>query len=177
MAETQPVDLETPSPDEELALADADLDEGTEQTFVAGLDDEEPPPIGRSWAFDWSTERFVMAPGAHGPVETYGDQTLAQWIIKTLHTAQGAHAIYPSDYGMREPNRWFGRHLTGADYAQLEADVHDALTYHPRIVDVTDFEFEQDDDMEALIFTCTVVKDDSTAVRLEGVPFSPSEVI
>jgi hypothetical protein len=161
---------EAPDPDEELlALEDALEDNRYLPPPIEPEDD--PPPIGRSWRFDFQEGRFVTGPTSRGPAQTFEDETLYVWCEKALHTASEAHAIYASDYGMREANRWVGRSLTSADFAQISEDIHAALTFHPRISDVIDFEFIQDDpDEDFLEVNFTVVRDDDSTVTLEGVP-------
>lgn len=127
----------------------------------------EAPPVGRSWAFDFVAERFVVERVGRGPVQTNGIATLLTWCEKALRTARGAHSIYPSDYGMPGANRWIGKALTGADYAQMSEAVQEALTFHPRILDVVDFEFTQED--EALYVTCRVLLDDDVTLDLDRV--------
>ena len=165
---------QAPSEDEELLALEDALEDNRHLPAVVEPSDA-PPPIGRSWVFDFTTNRFVVAARGREPVRTFGTQTVMTWCEKTLRTAQGAHAIYPSDYGVREPNRWFGRRLTGADYAQMQEDIHEALTYHPRISDVVDFEFYQDADEESLEFACTVVLDDETTLTLDGATIGEAE--
>lgn len=170
MAEPLPYPEEAPSPEEEIAALEQALDAiGTEAGSVTVAD--EPPPIGRSWAWDDSKPGFVVAPGGRGPAETFGDQTLTTWCIKALQTAQGAHPIYPSDYGLADANRWVGKRLTTADHARLEAAIHDALTFHPRIIDVIDFDAYQDPDQEVLEVSFTVVRDDGETTDVETVLF------
>jgi hypothetical protein len=160
-----PADDPIVDPDADLAASDdinaLDLDE-SDDVIVA----QEPlPPIGRSWAFDFSEDSFFTG-GGHGPLRTYDDETLRGWIEKTLHTAKGAHPVYPSDYGMTSPFGTIGHALTSADLGGLEADIRDALTFHPRIDEVTDFAFDKQEDDEALFVTFTYVRDDGTGVRV-----------
>jgi hypothetical protein len=150
------------TPAEELAALET-LDLAPTDDLV--VTEEAPPPLGRSWAFDFITKRF-LSQGQHGPAETYGDDTLVFWVEKCLHTARGAHPIYPNDYGMERPFDHIGRMMDTADYGDLEGRIHDALVFHPRIVDVTDFEANQEPDDDALFVTFRIVKDDGTAVQV-----------
>ena len=129
------------------------------------VQEDPPPPLGRSWAFDFISRRF-MSEGQHGPAETYGDDTLVFWVEKVLHTSRGAHPIYPNEYGMERPFGHIGRTLDSSDYADLENRIHDALIFHPRIVDVTDFDADQGADDETLFVTFRVIKDDGTEVQV-----------
>lgn len=159
---------EAPSEDEETQALEDALEDS--RGLPALLTPEEPPPpLGRGWAFDFVESRFVAPPGARQPSRTFGVETLEMWCLKALHTARGAHAIYPSDYGMREPFGAIGRVLTGSDLAAIEQDVTEALTFHPRIENVIDFDFFQDPNEEVLEMAFTVVLDDDTEARVEGV--------
>lgn len=165
MAEDLPDPAEAPTAEEEAAALEQTLEGFDDAVTVVAT---EPPPLGRSWAFDFNESRFEVSPTSRAPAETYGVQTLTTWCVKALQTAQGAHVIYPSDYGMREPNRWIGRRLTGADYAQMETDVHDALTFHPRIVNVVDFLAEQDPNQEYVEVSFTIVLDTDERIGVIG---------
>jgi hypothetical protein len=137
------------------ALDDLDLLDADEliATEVA------PDPVGRSWVFDFQAKVFQLGNG-RGPLETRGQDTLNAWIEKTLRTAKGAHPIYPSDYGMSGPQDFYGRTLTSADYAVLEARIREALTFHPRITDIDEFTAAQDPSDDVLFVSFTVILDD-----------------
>lgn len=105
---------------------------------VVVVDDAPPPPLGRSWQFDFALEQFVRADRhANAILETRGLATLAGWILKCLRTQRGALPIHPSDYGLRDPWAIFGRPISELSEQQLEEDFREALTFHPRIADVT----------------------------------------
>jgi hypothetical protein len=125
-----------------------------------------PKPVGRSWAFDWHTRRFVKPTGAQGPKPTFGRETLTQWIEKAMRTARGAHAVHPLTYGMREPQGGLYGRSVGEVPPDLEQIIIDALTFHWAISDVTDFAFGYDPDEEWLSCAFTVQLSDATAIRL-----------
>lgn len=152
-----------PPVDPDSALADL------EATFAATVDppslivvQDEPPPLGKSWAFDWPSMRFNLGNNGDSPLETRGMLTLIQWAEKCLRTARGAHPIHPPNYGLVDPKSIFGQPVAFAPIAELEARIKDALTFHPRIVDVTDFDSDFDPDDEWVAISFTIVVDDET---------------
>lgn len=169
-----PPEDEPLSPEEELqGLEDAfgeDLAEEGDELVVAVA---EPPPIGKGWAFDFITNggQFITA-GGRGPLETRGDRTLYYWIEKALRTDRGAHPIYSASYGMERPFDMIGRHLNSADYADLENRIHQALTFHPRIVGIAEFSAEQDPSDEVLYVSFRVLKDDDSSLDVGRVPLN-----
>jgi hypothetical protein len=129
--------------------------------------EEAPPPIGRSWAFDFS--RGVVLQIGGGALETHGDATLIVWMEKCLRTARGAHPIHPPGYGLLRPSELIGQTLAGAPVAELEERITSALTFHPRISDLEDFDFELDEVNETVSIFFTVVRDDSSRLPVETV--------
>lgn len=111
-------------------------------------------PLGKGWAFDFSTGQFV----AHGtaPAEAYGLDNLRVWIEKTLRTARLAHPIYTDSYGMDEPFFAIGQ----VDSATLEDEyvtrVTEALLVHDRILAVENFQFSQQPTDDTLYVSFTV---------------------
>lgn len=125
------LDLLPPGPEPEedgLALED-------DPSAVAVTDDQDPAPLGRSWAFDMGVERFAM----HGtrPMETRGLATLLTWVDKFLHTQKGALPIHPSWFGLTDPYGLFGRPISELSLGDLQRDLSD-MTNHPNIADVVD---------------------------------------
>lgn len=157
-------------PDEDAALARFEDD----TTLFADLgtlevtDEEVPPFIGKSWAFDFLAGRFVAPTGANGPVATHGVATLTTWIEKAIRNDRGSQAIHPPDYGMPDPYRLIGHNLVDLDVSGYENDLIDTLTFHPRIADVTDFTFDVDPDALACSITFTVVLDDESTLSVES---------
>jgi hypothetical protein len=125
------------------------------QTFPSDVDlvvgEEEPPPIGRSWAFDWAMRDFVRSSGSAGPQPTRGLETLTEWIEKCLRTARGAHPVHPQGYGVAQAS---ADGLVGGPVGSIPPDleerVKDALLFHPRITDVRGFSYSSDPDDEWL---------------------------
>lgn len=135
--------------------------------------EEEPPPVGRSWAFDFSTAQFVRRGG--GPLETHGDATLILWAEKCLRTARGAHPIHPPGYGLVRPFDLIGRLVAGAPVAELEERIREALTFNPRIGDIADFSWDLDEDNEAVAISFSLVLADDSRLSLETVlPLTPT---
>lgn len=134
---------------------------------------EDPPPLGRSWAYDFVNAQFVMAPGAHGPLTIRGISTLEQWVEKCLRTARGAFPIYSDDFGIDLPRDFYGGVVSQFPDDLFEERVTDALTKHPRIVDVTDFAFDFDPDEEYVAATFTVQTGTGDTLNFQNVQVSP----
>jgi hypothetical protein len=154
--------------DEELEAIDAAEAEAEAGELVVPA--EPPPPLGRSWAFDFSSGQFVPA-RAGAPTPTYGLATLRGWIEKCLRTRRGAHPVHDDDYGVDIPDEIWGGNLDHDALGDLAQDVEDALLQHPRIMRVVGFRLEGYDDEEegALEVSFTVILDDESEVALQGV--------
>lgn len=117
---------------------------------------EPPPPVGRAWAYDWQDRRFHTA-GASSPLTVRGMQTLRGWIEKCLRTERGAHPVHPPGYGLVGGVGIGGP--VGVVAPDLEGRVREALTFHPRISDVTNFSYDHDPDDDYLAVTFDVLLD------------------
>lgn len=138
--------------------------------------EEPPPPIGRSWAYDFGTRQFVTK--GHGPLATQGISTLTGWIEKCLRTARGAHPIHPPGYGMVNPTELMGVLTEGAPVAELEARIRDALTFHDRIADIEDFDWNLDPDDEWVSISFSVLLDDDSRLPVEtSLPVDPTQTV
>lgn len=118
--------------------------------------EEDPPPLGRSWAYDFNRKQFFAAPGAHGPLTIRGISTLQQWITKALQTARGAHPIYSDEFGIDLPADFFSGLVANFPDDLFRDRVRDALLKHPRIVDVDSFAFNVDPNEEYVATSFTV---------------------
>jgi Protein of unknown function (DUF2634) len=183
-----PDDDPIPDPDEVLDAIEATDDDSRsfldedDQADVITVD-APPPPLGLSWAFDFSTNTFLMG-GIGGPLETRGLATLRGWIEKCLMTARGAHPIHPPDYGVEGLTDIIGDAATPEVAGGLEEVIRDALLFHPRITEVVDFAAfvgEHDDldtsitpDDETLFVSFTVVTDDEETIDFIGIPLRGS---
>lgn len=121
--------------------------------------DADPIPLGRGWAFDWLAGEF-RANGL-SPAQVYDVDQLAMWIEKTVKTAKMTHPIYGDEYGMDDPTSLIGQPYTAELVGEYIDMITDALTTHDRIVDVTNFMFNQDPATEIMYAGFTVVLDDS----------------
>ena len=131
--------------------------------------DEEPPPIGRSWAFDFASEQFIPAAGG-SPLKTYGAATLRFWVEKCLRTPRGSRPIHDAEYGMRDLWSIIGSAPDIGSEADIEERVREAVTFHPRISDVAGFFMEWSEEDEAIYLTFTVVTDDDEALSFDAMP-------
>lgn len=129
--------------------------------------DAPPPPLGRSWAFDFTTNRLVAA--ASGVSETHGLATLRTWIEKCLRTDRGAHPIHSDDYGMVRPFDMIGHQLTDVSKDDVRDRVTDALTKHPSIaaIDQFDMTYTTDGD-DALFVDFNVVTSDGSTLPISN---------
>jgi hypothetical protein len=155
-----PGDDEPATPDEEFENFERSVEDEPSDVIVA-LDDK--PPLGRSWAFNFGTPQgFENKPGGKGPTQTFGLDTLRHWIDKVMHTDRGAHPIHPPEYGVEGAFAMIGRSAESPEFASYEQRLREALLFHPRITDLTDFEVEIDPDDEVVTVTLTVTVDDET---------------
>ena len=103
-----------------------------------------------------------------GPVETRGIDTLRGWIAKCLVTSRGAHPIHPDGYGMESPFDMIGSTFTEFDTSDLEDRIREALTFHPRISGIEDFETEFAEGDEALFVAFQVLLDNEESLPIQG---------
>ena len=155
MPENDPPELLAPEAIEEDGLAEA-VPDSTLPTVVVD-DSPEEQPLGRSWAFDMGAMAFTRA--GLSPAETRGTATLLGWIDKCLHTEEGALPIHPPGFGLRDPFGMFGRPVSDLAAGDMAEDLRRALTFHPRIADVTNVRLERDPLDEAMTVVYTVVLD------------------
>lgn len=126
--------------------------------------EQDLPPMGRGWAFDFTTNRFVTR--SSGVAQTFGIQTLRQWIEQALRTDVGAHPIHSDNYGMVRPFDAIGEPLGAVTSADIEQRVKDCLTFHRRIVGVQDFKmtYDPNDDILNISFTAVLSDDELLSV-------------
>jgi hypothetical protein len=132
--ELVPPDSDPPDAQAELDLEDA-LASGDDVSFA--ITEDAPPPLGRSYAWDFIEHRVV--PGqAGGPLMTYGLDTLATWIEKCLRTRRGENPAVDPDFGVEimPSDLLDGGPFDGGAIAEYEDSVKRALLVHPRIADV-----------------------------------------
>lgn len=130
--------------------------------------DTPPPPLGRSWRFDFVSQRFVST--TSGVAETRGLATLRVWIEKCMRTDRGAHPIYSDDYGMVRPFDMIGMQLSDISKDDLEQRITDALTMHPSIVSIEDFDMTYNTDGDdALFVSFTVILTDQQTIAVSNV--------
>lgn len=167
---SQPVSI-FPDDDEVVSastlLAQAEtLLAGDYETDDLVVSEGEAPPLGAAPAFDFSTNRWITG-GGYGPLMTREDRTLSFWIEKCLRTDRGAHPVHPDGYGMIRPFDLIGMPMDDLPLTDLFDRIRDALTFHPRIVDVTDFEADYDPDAEHIDVSFIVRREDETTAPIE----------
>lgn len=152
-------DVEDPlAPDDEFL----DIDDTPEREDIV-VEEAAPQPLGRSWGYDFIRRRFITVRGK-GPLETRGLETLRFWIEKALRTPRGSSVLHPDDYGLPRRNI-LGESGAEVAFGDLSEDITDCLTFHPRITDVTDFDFNFVEEEEALYASFRVVLDDETGTQ------------
>lgn len=159
-----PASDEPPSGKEQLDALQQALDPSSSPVDLV-VAQEPPPPVGRSYAFDFTTRSFVRSQRGHAPATTVGLATLQAWCEKCLTTERGAFPIHPPGYGLTNAADMFGEPV-GAPPLDLEARIKDALTFHPRIANVEDFgaDWEQDEEYVSVSFTIITDRDERLTV-------------
>jgi hypothetical protein len=135
-----------------------DLDEFPSERDIV-IQQPERAPLGRSWAFDFLKPGFSTYKG-RGPLEIWGIPQLRNWIEKCLRSTRGGSPIWPDGYGVEGLTEMIGQPIASLPQTLIQRRIKEALTYHPRITDVVDFDFEFDPDDEVLFCSFTVVLDD-----------------
>lgn len=139
--------------------------------------DAPPHPLGRSMVIDFANGGLVRQ--GRSPMTVRGESNLQAWIEKCLRTHQGAHPIHPPGYGVETPiGDFLGTSIEDLDTGDLEDVVREALTFHPAIVDIENFEVginEEDPDSPFGEITFDVVRDNDTRESID-VALTDSEV-
>lgn len=163
-----PIDGEPLTPEEQIDL----LDERLDQADTVVVAEDAPPPIGKSWAFDF-TSGFVPAP-AGGPLEEQGLAAIRTLVEKAIRTARGAHPIYSDDYGIDFPYEVIGKQANAPEIVLLRQAIEEAaLSAHPRVNAVTNYAAVVEPEEEALFVSFDVVLDSGESVSLTSVRITP----
>lgn len=157
-------DTEPPDPGTELALQE-DLAAGVD---TAEAQDATPAPLGRSYAFDFAARRLV--PGAAGgPLMTFGLDTLAVHIEKTLRQRQGENPACDKNVGVTilPEDLLDGGPFDAGAVAEYEASAVRGLLTDARIVDVAEFAVVYDEDAQATLVSFRAVPEGDDLDDLE----------
>lgn len=114
-------------------------------------------PCGPARLWDIGTERFHCFFAEGGLLHN------------CLRTDRGAHPVHPAGYGFVRPHPGLIGGAVGQIPADLEVRIREALTFHPRISDVSDFAYAFTDDEDFLSVGFTVALDDDTLIPITGV--------
>jgi hypothetical protein len=137
------------------------------------ITEEAPPPVGRSWAFEyWGEREGFVREGGRGALETREIATLRQWIEKCVNTERGVHPIHPPDYGLRGLNEVIGAPPSSLALGTLAERVRQALIFHPRISDIENFRYSFDPDDDLLEVSFRVLLDGDESVDVEQLTLS-----
>lgn len=114
----------------------------TELEFNTQEVTEDLPKQGKSFLFDFEKGDFVLRDGKL--VEVYGKEALKIFVKKTLRTQRYRFEIYKDvDYGINTAD------LIGTSYpkdfvhSEMRREIITALTAHPFIDNILNFEFEK----------------------------------
>lgn len=163
-------DTDLISASEQLAAAEASI---TDNPFAQTTAGPAATPFGRSWQWDPTVERYVRLGTA--PVETRGLDTLRTWIYAALQTAQSVHAVYPTAFGIENPDDWIGVTDPTDALVTFEPRANVALKQHERIREVDDLTAEYDPDEGVItIEDLVVITDEQEAVPLTEVELTPN---
>ncbi|ASS64683.1 DUF2634 domain-containing protein [Paenibacillus sp. RUD330] len=117
-------------------------------------------PIWREYAWDFSTNDFVLVDG--NPVRLEGLPALEIWMYKTMRTERFRYLAYSWEYG-HELDSLLGQR-SAPDKSEAERFIREALS-SPYVLAFSDFEIEQSDDVLNLSFTAETVYGE---VRIDG---------
>lgn len=117
-------------------------------------------PIWREYAWDFSTNDFVLVDG--NPVQLEGLPALEIWIYKTLRTERFRYLAYSWNYG-HELDNLLGQR-SAPDKTEAERYVREALN-SPYILSFSDFDIDQSEDVLKISFTANTVYGE---VRING---------
>lgn len=164
--EPVPAGTEPPEGDVELALQEDAL------ASAAVTPTADPPPVvGRTYAIDFEARRLL--PVGEVPRIISGDAARRQAIEKCLRTERGSAAVHSDEYGLEgAEDLAHGQAFDSSEFAELEERVRDALTAMPWVLDVTDFEAEQDplDGSRALVDFRVVPDGDADQLQFSDFP-------
>lgn len=123
--------------------------------------------VGRSWAFDFDSREFVLAPNGLSPLSIAGTATLRQWVQKALLTERGSCAIHADAYGIEAPFEPISGPLASAVREEWVSRIRDTLLVHPKIRDVVDFAWQPETaDGEGVGVTFRCVLDDESVLSV-----------
>lgn len=165
MSSTFP-DLTLPSPADQLRAVVAEA--AATPLAVDLVIETTPPPIGRGYAFDPRLKGFVVGTSGKGVLATRGLDTLKVWILKAIFTMKGVHPIYSDNYGMEDPFAAIGGSMMENALGGYEEMLRDALTYNPRISDITEYAAEPTPMGDGYSVSFQVVLDDDTVIPVSN---------
>lgn len=148
-----PPETEPPAGDEALTLEDALVDPS-----LLAPDQNPPVALGRAPAIDF-VQRTFLPGAAGGPLMLYGLDTLAQWVEKCLRTRRGENPACDPNFGL---DRLFSDMIDGSPYdesvaAEYETIVERALSVHPYIDSIDEFDISYTDGDDAVFISLTVI--------------------
>jgi hypothetical protein len=87
-----------------------------------------------------------------------------------MRTERGAHPIYSDDFGIVRPFDMIGMQLSDISKDDMQQRITDALTMHPSILDIQDFDMTYDTDGDdALFVSFTVILTDQRTLVVSDV--------
>lgn len=148
---------EPPDADTALSLEDSLVDPNA----IITTQQSPPAPLGRAPALDFAQRRFIPST-AGGPLMIYGTATLGQWVEKCMRTRRGENKACDPDFGL---DALFQDLIDGGPYdagaaAEFEDIVARALTVHPAIDSIADWQVTYEAGDDAAFTQLTVIPAD-----------------
>lgn len=96
-------------------------------------------PFGKTWAFDFSTGRFITKGGSNQIAEVEERDAFAQWVMATLHTERLTCFALSDQAGVEFEE--IVRSSGGQTYAAalLRQNIEEALAVHDRYAGITSY--------------------------------------
>lgn len=119
--------------------------------------EEDLPTAGKSFLFDFTLGEFVLKDGKL--VELVDTESIKMWIQKVLRTEKFRFKVYEDiNYGLTIEDL-----IVGHDYSQafieseIKREVTEALSNHPMIQSLTEWEIVKDNPTLRIAFTVNLV--------------------
>lgn len=132
-----------------------DLSEPLDDSDLLAIEDEVPPPPGKSYAFDFSRQAFMRR--GSGVMPTYGMDTLRQRLQKILVQPRDAAPVAPDGYGLENAGAPYGLQSEELAASDLQRRIEEALLFDPLVAAVEDFELEVEPTSDVALVSFTVV--------------------
>jgi len=121
---------------------------------------EELPPLGKSFLFDFNTGQFVKKDGKL--VEVEGKEAIKVWIEKVIRTEKFRFKVYEdSDFGISIEDLFGSNFPQEFIESELKRELTEELTKHPYIESLSGWEFERKSSLLTVHFRVNLINGDS----------------